>query len=52
MNKICNKHRINHNLVRLLVELEFDLDTHCKLKVNGILHNYNAHSEWKYFIEK
>ena len=43
MNEICDKYGFNHDLVRLLVELEFDLDRYCKLKVNGMMHSYDFH---------
>ena len=45
MNIICNKYRFNYDLVRLLVELEFDPDIYCKLKINRILHNYDSYGE-------
>ena len=46
------KHRLDYKLVRLLVELKFDLDMHWKMIVNGILYRYDFHRDWKYFIEK
>ena len=52
MNKTYNQHRLEHNLVRLIVELEFDSEIYYMVTVNGILHNHNHHSEWKEFIVK
>ena len=52
MNKIYNKYGFYYNLVRLLVELEFNPDMYYKLKVNGMLYNYDTHGEWKYFTKK
>jgi len=45
MDTICNKCGLDHDLVRLLVELDFDLEMHCKIEVNKILHNYQHHGE-------
>ena len=45
MNIICNKYEFDYNLVRLLVELEFDPDMYSKLKVNGMQYNYEFYSE-------
>ena len=38
-------HGLEYGLVRLIVELEFDLETHYMVIVNRILHNYHYHSE-------
>ena len=45
MKIICNKHWFDQDLVWLLVELEFNLDIHCKLKVYRILCNYDTNSK-------
>ena len=45
MKMICDEYGFDQDLVRLLVELEFDLDIYCKLKISGILHNYNTYGE-------
>ena len=52
MNIICNKYGLDHELVRLLVELKLDLEIHCKMKINRILHRHYFHRELKYFAEK
>ena len=52
MNKTCDQYRLKYDLVRLIVELKFDLERHYVVIVNGMLHNYNHHSEQKEFIAK
>ena len=43
---------LEYGLVMLIVELEFDLEIHYIVIVNGILHNYHYHSKQKEFIMK
>ena len=45
MNMICNKYGFSCDLVRLLLELEFDLDIYCKIKVSRILYDYNTYGK-------
>ena len=52
MDALCEKYRLNHELVRLLVELEFSLVIHCKIKVNRILFSPELYRDWKSFKEK
>ena len=52
MNVVYEKYRLDHNLVRLLLELDFEPEIHCRIKVNGILFNDDFHRDQKIFIEK
>ena len=40
MDNICKMYRFNHDILRLLVEIDFKLKIHYKIKVNGIQYNY------------
>ena len=43
--KIFEKYSFDKELLRLKVELIFDLDMHCKLKINRLICNYKLHGE-------
>jgi len=45
MNIVYEKYRLDHNLVRLLLELDFEPEIHCRIKVNGILFNDDFHRD-------
>jgi len=45
MNVVYEKYRLDHNLVRLLLELDFEPEIHCGIKVNGILFNNDFHRD-------
>ena len=45
MNVTCKKYGLDYELVRLLVELEFEQEIHYKIKVNRILFNYEFHGD-------
>ena len=51
MNIVYKKYRLDHNLVKLLLELDFELEIHCRMKVNGILFNNDFHGDWKIFMK-
>ena len=40
MDNICKMYRFNHDILRLLVEIDFKLKIHYKIKVNGMKYNY------------
>jgi len=43
INTICEKYNLDQEILRQIVNLEFDLDLYCALKVNRILDNYDFH---------
>ena len=52
MDIIWNQYRLEYELVRLIIELEFDQEMHQTVKVNRILYNYYYDSNWKDFMKK
>ena len=46
------KHGFDYDLLRILAELEFDLDLDYKLKVSRIMHDYDFYRDWIYCINK
>ena len=48
----AKKYGLDHKLVRLLVEIDFDLEVHYIMKFNGICFSYKLCGEQKSFIEK
>jgi len=38
--------------MKVIVDLKFDLNLYCSVKVNRIVHNYDFHGDLKYFINK
>ena len=45
MNTIHDKYGLDHDLVRLLVELDFDPEMYYKININEILYRYNIYGE-------
>ena len=52
IDKICKKHRLKHDLLWLLVELDYDSELHYTITVSRLMYNYYYHRDWKYFINK
>ena len=46
------KYELNHKVMRVIVNLNFNPDLHFLVKVNGMTYNYDFHRDWKYFINK
>ena len=44
-NKISKKYGFDQDLLWLIGDFKFDLDTHCKLKINELMHTYELHRE-------
>ena len=45
MDIAYKKHELDYELVRLLVELEFDPEIHSTIKINGIVFSYELHGD-------
>ena len=52
MDIICKKYGLKHHLLRLLLELDYYLELHDTIRVNGLLFNYKYNGEWDYFMKK
>ena len=52
MNMIYKKYGLDQELVRLLVELDINPDTHNKIKINRLFYRNNFYKEQRYFAEK
>ena len=51
MDIAYEKYGLDHDLVRLLVELDFKPVIHYGMKINRILFNDNFYRDWKIFIK-
>ena len=52
MNKIYKKYGFDYNLLWLIVELKFNPVMYYKLKINGLINNYQLYRDLSYFINK
>ena len=52
MNEIFKKYRFDYKILWLLVDLDFNLKIHCKIKINRMQYNYQYYREWNNFIKK
>ena len=44
MKRICKKYRFKNNILRVIVDLNFDLNLHFWIKVNSIIHYHDFYS--------
>ena len=49
---ICKKQNLDHEIIRWIVDLDFDTDSHYSVKVNGMLIDHDFYGDWKEFINK
>jgi len=45
MNIICKKYNLNYEIIRRIVDLEFDLDLHYSVKVNRLTFDYDFYRD-------
>ena len=51
MDKIYNKYGLKQKLLRVLVDLEYDLEIYNVIIVNEMIHNCNYYGDWEYFAK-
>ena len=49
---IYKKYRLDYKIKKRIVDLEFDLDLHCLVKINRMMFGYDFHRDYNYFAKK
>ena len=52
MGLICKECGLKQELLRLLLELEYNPIIYNKIRVNGMLYECDYHIDWDYFVKK